>query len=90
MEQGLNPFWPKGVPAEVRVPRVDIAIDCGAHVNPDRIRSQMEGAVIMGAGQAELLYQGAQGGSIRGRFQIKYQRGFDAVFLQQRQCLTGL
>lgn len=36
----------------VRVPRVEIAIDCGAHVNPDRIRSQMEGAVIMGVGQA--------------------------------------
>lgn len=37
---------------DVRIPRVDIAVDCGAHVNPDRIRSQMEGAVVMGAGQA--------------------------------------
>lgn len=36
----------------VTVPRVSIAIDCGAHVNPERIRSQMEGAVIMGVGQA--------------------------------------
>ncbi|MDQ1902682.1 xanthine dehydrogenase family protein molybdopterin-binding subunit [Paracoccus sp. WLY502] len=36
----------------VRVPVVHIAIDCGPHVNPDRIRSQMEGAVIMGTGQA--------------------------------------
>ena len=36
----------------VSVPRVCIAIDCGAHVNPERIRSQMEGAVIMGLGQA--------------------------------------
>ncbi len=36
----------------VYIPRVDIAIDCGPQVNPDRIRSQMEGAVIMGAGQA--------------------------------------
>ena len=36
----------------VSVPRVCIAIDCGAQVNPDRIRSQMEGAVIMGVGQA--------------------------------------
>ena len=34
------------------VPRVDIAIDCGPQVNPERIRSQMEGAVIMGLGQA--------------------------------------
>jgi isoquinoline 1-oxidoreductase beta subunit len=34
------------------IPRVDIAIDCGPHVNPERIRSQMEGAVVMGAGLA--------------------------------------
>ena len=37
---------------EVRIPAAHIAIDCGPHVNPDRIRSQMEGAVIMGSGQA--------------------------------------
>ena len=36
----------------VSVPRVSIAIDCGAQVNPDRVRSQMEGAVIMGVGNA--------------------------------------
>jgi isoquinoline 1-oxidoreductase beta subunit len=30
------------------VPRVDIAFDCGPQVNPERIRSQLEGAVIMG------------------------------------------
>ncbi|WP_410219348.1 molybdopterin cofactor-binding domain-containing protein, partial [Paracoccus sp. (in: a-proteobacteria)] len=44
----------------VIVPRVEIAIDCGANVNPDRIRSQMEGAVIMGVGQAltaEITFQ---------------------------------
>jgi isoquinoline 1-oxidoreductase subunit beta len=34
------------------IPRVDITIDCGPMVNPDRVRSQMEGAVIMGAGLA--------------------------------------
>jgi isoquinoline 1-oxidoreductase subunit beta len=33
---------------KVSVPRVDIAIDCGPTVNPDRVRSQMEGAAIMG------------------------------------------
>jgi isoquinoline 1-oxidoreductase subunit beta len=32
----------------VTVPRVDIAVDCGPTVNPDRVRSQMEGAAIMG------------------------------------------
>ncbi len=30
------------------IPRVDIAVDCGPQVNPERIRSQMEGAVIQG------------------------------------------
>jgi isoquinoline 1-oxidoreductase beta subunit len=36
----------------VSVPRVDVAVDCGPTVNPDRVRSQMEGAVIMGLGLA--------------------------------------
>ena len=34
------------------IPRVDIAIDCGPQVNPERVRSQMEGAVVMGVGLA--------------------------------------
>ena len=34
------------------IPRVDIAVDCGPQVNPDRVRSQMEGAVVMGVGLA--------------------------------------
>ena len=33
---------------EVKVVGVDIAIDCGPHINPDRIRSQLEGSVVMG------------------------------------------
>ena len=37
---------PKG---ELTIPRVDIAFDCGAVVNPDRVRSQMEGAVVQGS-----------------------------------------
>ncbi len=32
----------------ILVPRVDVAFDCGPQVNPERIRSQLEGAVIMG------------------------------------------
>ncbi|MFC7738214.1 molybdopterin cofactor-binding domain-containing protein [Roseomonas sp. GCM10028921] len=34
------------------IPRVDIAIDCGPVINPDRVRSQMEGAVVFGTGLA--------------------------------------
>ncbi len=33
---------------ELAIPRVDIAVDCGPQVNPERIRSQMEGACVMG------------------------------------------
>jgi isoquinoline 1-oxidoreductase beta subunit len=36
---------PKG---EITIPRVDVAIDCGTVVNPDRVRAQMEGACVMG------------------------------------------
>lgn len=32
----------------ITVPRVDIAVDCGPRINPDRIRSQMEGSVVQG------------------------------------------
>jgi len=32
----------------IRVPRVETAVDCGFAVNPERIRSQMEGCAVMG------------------------------------------
>ena len=37
---------------EVRVHRVDVAIDCGATVNPEIIREQMESAVVYGLSAA--------------------------------------
>jgi isoquinoline 1-oxidoreductase beta subunit len=51
------------------IPRVDIAVDCGGQVNPDRVRSQMEGAVIMGvalATQGELTFK--NGATQQGNF----------------------
>lgn len=38
---------------KITVPRVDTAIDCGTYVNPERIRSQIEGAAIMGLSLAK-------------------------------------
>ncbi|MBN9560612.1 MAG: xanthine dehydrogenase family protein molybdopterin-binding subunit [Alphaproteobacteria bacterium] len=35
------------------IPRVDTAIDCGFHVNPERIQSQIEGAAVMGLSLAK-------------------------------------
>ncbi len=40
----------------IRVPHVTSVVDCGFHVNPERIRSQMEGAAVMGMSNA--LYSG--------------------------------
>jgi isoquinoline 1-oxidoreductase beta subunit len=42
------------------IPRVDIAVDCGATVNPERVRAQMEGACVMGVGiatQSEITFK---------------------------------
>ena len=40
----------------ITVPHVVTAMDCGFYVNPERIRSQVEGAAVMGMSQA--LYSG--------------------------------
>ena len=32
----------------ITVPRIDTAVDCGFCVNPERVRSQIEGAAVMG------------------------------------------
>ncbi|MDB5925324.1 MAG: twin-arginine translocation pathway signal protein [Betaproteobacteria bacterium] len=37
---------------ELSIPRVDVALDCGPQVNPERVRSQIEGACVMGVGNA--------------------------------------
>jgi isoquinoline 1-oxidoreductase beta subunit len=39
---------------QLTIPRVDIAIDCGAQINPERVRAQMEGACVMGLSNALL------------------------------------
>ncbi len=37
---------------QLTIPRIDMAVDCGLAVHPDRVRSQMEGAAVFGAGVA--------------------------------------
>jgi isoquinoline 1-oxidoreductase beta subunit len=41
-----------GSDGQVTVPRVDMAVDSGLVINPDRVQAQMEGAAIMGIGNA--------------------------------------
>ena len=36
----------------LKVPRIEQVVDCGSAINPDRVRSQMEGAAVMGIGLA--------------------------------------
>jgi isoquinoline 1-oxidoreductase beta subunit len=51
---------PKG---EIAVPRVDVAIDCGPVVNPERVRAQCEGGAVMGLGIAlcnEITFKGGR------------------------------
>jgi isoquinoline 1-oxidoreductase beta subunit len=43
-----------GANGKLAIPRVDIALDCGAVVNPDRVRAQLEGAVVQGISLATL------------------------------------
>lgn len=39
---------------KVRIPRVDLAVDCGRVIHPDRVKAQFEGAAVFGAGIALL------------------------------------
>jgi isoquinoline 1-oxidoreductase beta subunit len=43
-----------GARGALTIPRVDIAIDCGPVINPDRVRAQLEGAVVQGVSLATL------------------------------------
>jgi hypothetical protein len=52
------------------VPRVDTAIDCGTHINPERIQSQIEGAAIMELSLAKHGEMSFKGGRVQ-------QKNFD-------------
>lgn len=53
---------PKG---EVRIPRVEIAVDPGQVINPERVRAQFEGAAAFGASLALVSELTAAGGRVR-------------------------
>ncbi|MFC7050328.1 xanthine dehydrogenase family protein molybdopterin-binding subunit [Emcibacter nanhaiensis] len=46
------------------IPKVDIAVDCGRYVNPDRVKAQMEGAVIFGLSHALYSEVTTTGGAV--------------------------
>jgi isoquinoline 1-oxidoreductase subunit beta len=49
----------------VRIPRIDIALDAGRIIDPDRVRAQFEGAAVFGAGIAMMSEVTASGGKIQ-------------------------
>lgn len=53
---------PKG---QVRIPRVDVAVDAGTLINPDRVRAQFEGAAVFGTSIALMGEVTAVNGRIR-------------------------
>src|SRR5882672_11112638 len=50
---------------KIRIPGVDIAADVGKVINPDRVKSQLEGASVFGASIALMSEITAAGGSIQ-------------------------
>jgi isoquinoline 1-oxidoreductase beta subunit len=50
---------------KVRIPRVDIAVDAGRVISPDRVKAQFEGAAVFGAGIALMNEITAAAGAIQ-------------------------
>lgn len=50
---------------DVRIPRVDIAVDAGRIINPERVKSQFEGAAVFGTSIALMGEMTAAGGRIQ-------------------------
>jgi isoquinoline 1-oxidoreductase beta subunit len=50
---------------EVKIPRVDIAVDAGRIINPERVKAQFEGAAVFGASIALMSELTAAGGKIQ-------------------------
>jgi isoquinoline 1-oxidoreductase beta subunit len=70
----------------VRIPRVDQIVDAGTIVNPDRARSQMEGAAVMGAGLAML----GEITATKGRIDQKNFNGFQVARMNNAVVQTNV
>jgi isoquinoline 1-oxidoreductase beta subunit len=71
---------------EVRIPRVDIALDAGRIINPERVKAQFEGAVVFGAGIALMSEMTATGGRVQqGNFD-----GYRVARMNQAPMVTNV
>ena len=67
------------------MPRVDTAIDCGFAANPERIRSQIEGAAVMGM---SLALTTARSASRTGRVEQSNFDGFQVLRIDESPPIT--
>jgi isoquinoline 1-oxidoreductase beta subunit len=71
---------------EVRIPRIDVAVDPGLTINPERVRAQFEGAAVFGAGIALLSELTAA----KGRVQQRNFDGYQVARMNQAPLVTNV
>jgi nicotinate dehydrogenase subunit B len=73
---------------EARVERVTVALDCGLIVNPEGVRNQAEGSIVMGMGTALYEVMDFQGGRVLNAGFTRYRvpRSNDAPAIETVLC----
>ena len=71
---------------EVRIPRVDIAVDPGLVINPERVRAQFEGAAVFGTSIALMSEMTATGGKVQ---QTNFN-GYQVARMNQAPLVTNV
>ena len=66
----------------IRIPRIDIALDAGRVINPDRVRSQFEGAAVFGTSIALMSEITVSGG----RFQQTNFDGYNVARMDEARA----
>jgi isoquinoline 1-oxidoreductase beta subunit len=74
---------PKG---EVRIPRVEIALDAGRVINPDRVRAQFEGAAVFGTSLALM----GQITAAKGRIEQSNFDGYQVARINEAPRVTSV
>jgi hypothetical protein len=85
-EHPLQKAWKACSVPQCKIPRVDIALDAGRIINPERVKAQFEGAVVFGAGIALMSEITATGGRVQqGNFD-----GYRVARMNQAPLVTNV
>ncbi|MFQ1030702.1 molybdopterin cofactor-binding domain-containing protein, partial [Staphylococcus haemolyticus] len=71
---------------DVRIPRIDIAVDPGLVINPERVRAQFEGAAVFGTSIALMSELTAAGGKVT---QTNFN-GYQVARINQAPTITNV